>query len=128
MGERVNGIKPIFLTRYDYRLLKLSLPKKLTPKHHFSASLEAQYQFVRAGISAALETLKQEGAITVKVFDFTGEADEMDHARCLQVQRPYLGNIECHYTDWTPTAFRINHFAEDRDDTDPWQFTNFLVV
>ena len=56
------------------------------------------------------------------------EADEMDHARCLQVQRPYLGNIECHYTDWTPTAFRINHFAEDRDDTDPWQFTNFLVV
>ncbi|MGB8813719.1 MAG: saccharopine dehydrogenase C-terminal domain-containing protein, partial [Paracoccaceae bacterium] len=30
------------------------------------------------------------------------EADEMDHARCLHVQRPYLGRIEAHYTDWTP--------------------------
>jgi homospermidine synthase len=56
------------------------------------------------------------------------EADEMDHARCLSVQRPYLGRIETHYTDWTPLAHRINRFAEDRDDDDPWQFTNFLAV
>ena len=56
------------------------------------------------------------------------EADEMDHARCLQVQRPYLGAVECHYTDWTPLTHRINSFAEDRDDADPWQFTNFLAV
>lgn len=56
------------------------------------------------------------------------EADEMDHARCLEVQRPYLGRIECHYTDWTPLAHRINHFAEDRDEEDPWQFTNFLAI
>ena len=56
------------------------------------------------------------------------EADEMDHARCLQVQRPYLGRIETHYTDWTPVQHRINRFAEDRDDADPWQFTNFLAV
>ena len=56
------------------------------------------------------------------------EADEMDHARCLQVQRPYLGKIETHYTDWTPIQNRINSFAEDRDDEDPWQFTNFLAV
>ena len=56
------------------------------------------------------------------------EADEMDHARCLDVQRPYLGRIECHYTDWTPLQNRINHFAEDRDEDDPWQFTNFLAV
>lgn len=56
------------------------------------------------------------------------EADEMDHARCLDVQRPYLGAVECHYTDWTPLQNRINRFAEDRDDGDPWQFTNFLVV
>lgn len=55
------------------------------------------------------------------------EADEMDHLRCLQVQRPYLGRIECHYTDWTPLAHRINGFAEDRDETDVWQFTNFLA-
>ena len=56
------------------------------------------------------------------------EADEMDHVRCLQVQRPYLGRIECHYTDWTPLQNRINRFAEDRDEDDPWQFTNFLAV
>ena len=52
----------------------------------------------------------------------------MDHARCLEVQRPYLGRIEAHYTDWTPLAHRINRFAEDRDDSDPWQFINFLAV
>ena len=56
------------------------------------------------------------------------EADEMDHVRCLEVQRPYLGRIECHYTDWTPLQNRINRFAEDRDEDDPWQFTNFLAV
>jgi homospermidine synthase len=56
------------------------------------------------------------------------EADEMDHVRCLEVQRPYLGRIECHYTDWTPIQNRINRFAEDRDETDPWQFANFLAV
>ena len=56
------------------------------------------------------------------------EADEMDHVRCLDVQRPYLGRIECHYTDWTPLAHRINRFAEPRDDSDPWQFVNFLAV
>ena len=55
------------------------------------------------------------------------EADEMDHARCLEVQRPYLGRVEAHYTDWTPLAHRINRFAENRDDSDPWQFINFLV-
>lgn len=56
------------------------------------------------------------------------EADEMDHLRCLQVQRPYLGRIECHYTDWTPLSQRINGFAEERDESDVWQFTNFLAL
>ncbi|KAL3811690.1 hypothetical protein ACHAXA_010329 [Cyclostephanos tholiformis] len=57
------------------------------------------------------------------------EADEMDHVRCLQIQRPYLGSVECHYTDWTPLRDRINSFSEeeDRDESDPWQFTNFLT-
>jgi homospermidine synthase len=55
------------------------------------------------------------------------EADEMDHVRCLEVQRPYLGSVECHYTDWTPLKYRINEFGEeDRDNEDPWQFSNFL--
>ena len=56
------------------------------------------------------------------------EADEMDHVRCLEVQRPYLGRVEAHYTDWTPLQHRINRFAESRDEEDPWQFTNFLAV
>ena len=54
-------------------------------------------------------------------------ADEMDHVRCLEIQKPYLGRVECHYTDWTPVKDRINDFAEDRDNEDPWQFTNFLA-
>ncbi len=55
------------------------------------------------------------------------EADEMDHARCLEVQRPYLGPVEAHYTDWTPLSDRWTQFAEDIDETDPWQFRNVLA-
>ena len=32
------------------------------------------------------------------------EADEMDFRRCLEIQRPYLGTVCGHYTDWTPLA------------------------
>jgi homospermidine synthase len=56
------------------------------------------------------------------------EADEMDHARCLEIQRPYLGAIEAHYTDWTPLATRWSQFAEEIDETDPWQFKNVLAT
>jgi homospermidine synthase len=55
------------------------------------------------------------------------EADEIDHVRCLQVQRPYLGPVEAHYTDWTPLKNRWTQFAEDIDETDPWQFKNVLA-
>ncbi len=54
------------------------------------------------------------------------ETDEMDHARCLEVQRPYLGPVEAHYTDWTPLADRQTQFPEDIDESDPWQFRNVL--
>jgi homospermidine synthase len=56
------------------------------------------------------------------------ETDEMDHARCLAVQRPYLGAVEAHYTDWTPIATRWAQFAEEIDETDPWQFQNVLAT
>lgn len=56
------------------------------------------------------------------------EADEMDHARCLEVQRPYLGPVEAHYTDWTPLTDRWEHFPEDIDETDPWLFRNVLAT
>ena len=55
------------------------------------------------------------------------ETDEMDHARCLEVQRPYLGPVEGHYTDWTPLQGRWELFPEDIDPSDPWQFRNVLA-
>ncbi len=55
------------------------------------------------------------------------ETDEMDHVRCLDVQRPYLGPVEAHYTDWTPLTNRWTQFAEDIDESDPWQFRNVLA-
>ncbi|MCV3765827.1 homospermidine synthase [Rhizobium sp. TRM95796] len=55
------------------------------------------------------------------------EADEMDYKRCLEVQSPYLGPVEGHYTDWTPLDGRPGLFAEDLDTSDPWQFRNILV-
>lgn len=56
------------------------------------------------------------------------ETDEMDHARCLEVQRPYLGPVEAHYTDWTPLQDRWEHFPENIDKSDPWQFRNVLAT
>jgi homospermidine synthase len=55
------------------------------------------------------------------------EADEMDYRRCLEVQRPYLGPVTGHYTNWTPLDGRPGLFPEDVDPTDPWQFRNILV-
>ena len=56
------------------------------------------------------------------------ETDEMDFARCLEVQRPYLGPVEAHYTDWTPLQDRWAQFPEDIDESDPWQFRNVLAT
>ncbi|NNU81000.1 homospermidine synthase [Halovulum dunhuangense] len=55
------------------------------------------------------------------------ETDEMDHVRCLEVQRHYLGPVEGHYTDWTPISQRWDRFREDIDESDPWQFRNILA-
>jgi homospermidine synthase len=56
------------------------------------------------------------------------ETEEMDHARCLEIQRPYLGRVEAHYTDWTPIATRWAQFNEEIDEDDPWQFQNVLAT
>jgi homospermidine synthase len=56
------------------------------------------------------------------------EADEMDFRRCLEIQRPYLGPVTGHYTDWTPLTGRGELFPEDVDADDPWQFRNVLVA
>ena len=43
------------------------------------------------------------------------ETDEMDHVRCLEVQRQYLGPVEAHYTDWTPLTNQWPQFTRDID-------------
>jgi len=55
------------------------------------------------------------------------EADEMDFQRCLEVQLPYLGSVEGHFTDWSPLTRRSALFPQDIDANDPWQFRNILV-
>lgn len=55
------------------------------------------------------------------------ETDEMDHARCLEVQRPYLGPVEAHYTDWTPLHDRDGLFPEQTVPGEPWAFRNVLA-
>ena len=55
------------------------------------------------------------------------ETDEMDHVRCLEVQRQYLGSVEAHYTDWTPLTNQWPHFSEEVDAADPWSFKNVLA-
>ncbi|MDB5374332.1 MAG: homospermidine synthase [Belnapia sp.] len=56
------------------------------------------------------------------------EADELDHARCMAIMRPYLGTVVGEYSDWTPLQDRGTLFAEDLVPDDPWQFQNFRVV
>jgi homospermidine synthase len=56
------------------------------------------------------------------------EADDMDHALCLQIQRPYLGSVQAHYTDWTPTTTRWPQLNAGSDSRDPWQFRNMLAL
>lgn len=55
------------------------------------------------------------------------EADEMDFARCLEFQLPYLGPVQGFYTDWTPLTGANKFFKADVDSSDPWQFKNILV-
>lgn len=43
------------------------------------------------------------------------EAEAMDHAFCLAIQKPYLGEVFGVYTDWYP---------EPKQHPDPWQFSN----
>lgn len=56
------------------------------------------------------------------------EADELDHARALQICLPYLGEMAGVYSDWTPLQDRGRLFPEAVDAADPWQFRNFRVV
>ena len=56
------------------------------------------------------------------------EADELDHARVLEIATPYLGDMAGAYSDWTPLRDRGGLFAEELDTSDPWQFGNVRVA
>ncbi len=56
------------------------------------------------------------------------EPDDMDFERPLAICMPYLGRVQGEYTDWNPLFQRGELFAEDLDETDPWQFKNVRVV
>jgi homospermidine synthase len=56
------------------------------------------------------------------------EADEIDHVRCMEICRPYLGKVSGTYTDWTPLQDREKLFPEQIYRECPWQFENFRVV
>jgi homospermidine synthase len=56
------------------------------------------------------------------------EADEMDFARCLEIQMPYLGPVVGVYTDWTPLDGSAGAGKPEKADrSDPWQFSNVIV-
>lgn len=55
------------------------------------------------------------------------EPEEIDFDRCLEISKPYLGEVNGSYTDWTPLKRRGLLFPEEVDSTDPWQFNNFRV-
>ncbi|MBK8174146.1 MAG: homospermidine synthase [Rhodospirillales bacterium] len=56
------------------------------------------------------------------------EPDDIDHARIMEVARPYLGEVVGVYSDWTPLQDRAVLFAEQLNTSCPWQFINFRVL
>ncbi len=95
--------------------LSIDEARRLAP--HQSATGMQVTSAVLAGVVWAIEN--PEAGIV--------ETDDMDHARCLDVQTPYLGTVAGYYTDWNPLVGRSGLFPDDIDPDDPWQFRNVLV-
>lgn len=95
--------------------LTIEEARKLAP-HNNATSLQVTVA-VLAGLIWAMEN-PNAGLV---------EADEIDHARIMEICRPYLGEMAGVYSDWTPLSERERLFPEDLDRDDPWQFKNFRV-
>lgn len=95
--------------------LSIDEARRVIP-HNSATSLQVTAA-VLAGVIWAMENPK-EGLV---------EADEIDHARILEIAGPYLGTVIGSYSNWTPLDGRGHLFPEDVDATDPWQFKNFRV-
>jgi homospermidine synthase len=96
--------------------LSIHEARKLVP-HNNATSLQVTAA-VLAGVIWAIENPRA-GIV---------EADAMDHARVLEIARPYLGEVVGVYSDWTPLQDRGRLFAEAVDAECPWQFKNFRVA
>jgi homospermidine synthase len=96
--------------------LTIEQARKLCP-HNNATSLQVTVA-VLAGLVWAMENPNR-GLV---------EADELDHARIMEVSLPYLGEMAGAYSNWTPLQDRETLFPEDIDRDDPWQFKNFRVV
>ncbi|MBL0931808.1 MAG: homospermidine synthase [Alphaproteobacteria bacterium] len=96
--------------------LSIDEARKLAP-HNNATSLQVTAA-VLAGMIWALEN-PNSGVV---------EADEIDHVRCMEICRPYLGEVSGTYTDWTPLQDREKLFPEQLDRECPWQFENFRVA
>jgi homospermidine synthase len=95
--------------------LSIEQTRALVP-HNNATSLQVTVA-VLAGVIWAIEN-PERGPV---------EADEMDHARVLEICAPYLGDVVGVYSDWTPLQDRGRLFPEDVDTSDPWQFKNVRV-
>jgi homospermidine synthase len=95
--------------------LTIEQARKAAP-HNNATSLQVTAA-VLAGVIWAIENPRR-GLV---------ESDEMDHARILEICRPYLGDVVGVYSDWTPLQDRGVLFPEDVDQSDPWQFRNIRV-
>jgi len=122
-NEIVDGVDELGVLLYGHAKnaywygsqLSIEEARRLAPYHN-ATGLQVS-SAVLAGMVWALENPRS-GIV---------ETDEMDHRRCLEVQRPYLGPLNGYYTDWTPLQGRPGFFPEDIDPSDPWQFRNVLV-
>lgn len=90
--------------------LSIEETRKLAP-HQNATGLQVSSAII-AGIFYALNH-PNEGLL---------ETDELDYVECLKTQKPYLGKVEGHFTDWTPKRnFNLS------EDTDVWQFKNIRI-
>jgi homospermidine synthase len=96
--------------------LTIEQARALVP-HNNATSLQVTAA-VLAGLVWALEN-PEAGVV---------EADELDHARILEICGPYLGDLVGVYSDWTPLQDRGALFPEALDSDDPWQFSNIRVA
>jgi homospermidine synthase len=100
-------------------LLSIDEARSLVP-HQSATTLQ-----VAASIIGAVRWMIDHPEEGVKV------PDELPWEDVLAVANPYLGTCWSGPADWTPLHGRVNPFAgwdgEQLDESDPWQFQNFLA-